>query len=225
LVSATGVGKSSISARFLQGTFSPHMGTTIGAAFGVKRLVYNGMRLGIQLWDTAGQERYRALTQLYYRDSKAIVLVYDITNRQSFVDIEHWLREISLKCPEAIVHIVGSKVDLHEQRVIDIDYANQMIARWRARIKNEEAVSNEPGQPSSIPSSRSNSNARNRHSMIDDSGINNASRLAFTGWMAGRKSDEEERRRSEEASDQEAFENCDVEVTEVSARNDEGKFF
>ncbi|KAM0752849.1 hypothetical protein T439DRAFT_271380, partial [Meredithblackwellia eburnea MCA 4105] len=122
-VGSQGVGKTSIVHRYTSGHFSYSLTSTIGASFLTKRLVVDGCKVRLQLWDTAGQERFRSMAPLYYRGALAAILVYDITNLESFYDIKNWLDELRRNMsPDLIIHVVGSKVDLAPTlRAVDLE--------------------------------------------------------------------------------------------------------
>ena len=115
LIGDAGVGKSSILLRFTDDTFNEHLEATIGVDFKVKMLEVAGKRTKITIWDTAGQERFRTLTSSYYRGAQGIVLVYDVTRRDTFDNLEPWLQEVELYCPsggkDVVKLLVGNKKD------------------------------------------------------------------------------------------------------------------
>ena len=94
LIGDSGVGKSSIVLRFTENTYNESYISTIGVDFKVKKLIIDNNVVKIQLWDTAGQERFKTITFSYYRGSHAVIIVFDITSRESFMNIEAWLEEI-----------------------------------------------------------------------------------------------------------------------------------
>lgn len=118
LVGDSNVGKSSIVLRFCDDSFQATMMPTIGVDY--KSKVYDistdpPKRVKATIWDTAGQERYRTITSNYYRGSHGIIFVYDITQRESFENIENnWLKEALEYFPEndVIMMLVGNKIDL-----------------------------------------------------------------------------------------------------------------
>ncbi len=119
IVGDTSVGKSSIAERFARGTFTGHGEATIGAAFLCTTLDRPAHSVRYQLWDTAGQERYRALAPLYYRHAHVVVVVYDLTSRDSFLGAKRWLKEVrGCLVDRAIYAIVGNKSDLHGERLV-----------------------------------------------------------------------------------------------------------
>ena len=113
------VGKSSILNRFYQDKFEPDYQATIGLDFHSKNVNINGNIVRLLLYDTAGQEKFKSLIPMYIRDANIILVVYDITNKDSFTHTEHWVNETKdLKREDAIFVLVGNKIDLEENRVV-----------------------------------------------------------------------------------------------------------
>jgi len=116
MIGDAGVGKSSMLLRFTDDSFDDHIQSTIGVDFKVKHLDVASKRIKLTIWDTAGQERFRTLTSSYYRGAQGVVLVYDVTRRDSFENLAEWLKEVKLYSPnqgEGVVKLlVGNKVDL-----------------------------------------------------------------------------------------------------------------
>ena len=104
--------------RFTDDAFDEHIQSTIGVDFKVKHIELNKKRIKLTVWDTAGQERFRTLTSSYYRGAQGVVMVYDVTRRDSFDNLDHWLKEIKLYSPnngEGVVKLlVGNKIDLSD---------------------------------------------------------------------------------------------------------------
>ncbi|TYH80728.1 hypothetical protein ES332_D03G151600v1 [Gossypium tomentosum] len=94
LIGDSGVGKSNILSRFTRNEFCLDSKSTIGVEFATRTLQVEGKTVKAQIWDTAGQERYRAITSAYYRGAVGALLVYDITKRQTFDNVQRWLREL-----------------------------------------------------------------------------------------------------------------------------------
>jgi len=120
LIGDSGVGKSSILVRFVDNEFDEDRPCTIGVDFKNKKLMCRGSKVSLQIWDTAGQEKFRSLTSSYYRGTEGIILVYDVTDRDSFKDIEQiWLREIDLYSTkkDVVKLLVGNKIDLPNRQV------------------------------------------------------------------------------------------------------------
>jgi len=109
----SGVGKTSVTLRFCRDTFQIGTEATIGASFLTKIMTTSSDRqIKFEMWDTAGQERYRALAPMYYRNADAAVLVYDITDPESFLALRSWYQELQKNVPNCIVILAGNKLDL-----------------------------------------------------------------------------------------------------------------
>ena len=108
--------QSSMLLRFTDDSFDDHIQSTIGVDFKVKHMDVNDKRVKITVWDTAGQERFRTLTSSYYRGAQGVIMVYDVTRRDSFENLDQWLKEVKLYTPnngEGVVKLlVGNKIDL-----------------------------------------------------------------------------------------------------------------
>lgn len=113
--------QSSMLLRFTDDSFDEHIQSTIGVDFKVKHLDVASKRIKLTIWDTAGQERFRTLTSSYYRGAQGVVMVYDVTRRDSFENLEQWLKEVKMYSPnngEGVVKLlVGNKIDLAERQV------------------------------------------------------------------------------------------------------------
>ena len=113
------VGKSSILNRFYQDKFEQDYQATIGLDFHSKNVSINNVPVRLLLYDTAGQEKFKSLIPMYIRDANIILVVYDITNKDSFIHTEHWVNETKdLKREDAIFVLVGNKIDLEENRIV-----------------------------------------------------------------------------------------------------------
>ncbi|KAL2333300.1 hypothetical protein Fmac_014513 [Flemingia macrophylla] len=114
LIGDSGVGKSNILSRFTRNEFCLESKSTIGVEFATRTLQVEGKTVKAQIWDTAGQERYRAITSAYYRGAVGALLVYDITKRQTFDNVQRWLRELRDHADSNIVIMMaGNKSDLN----------------------------------------------------------------------------------------------------------------
>ncbi|XP_027772217.1 ras-related protein RABC1 isoform X2 [Solanum pennellii] len=113
LIGDSGVGKSSLLLSFTSDAFED-LSPTIGVDFKVKHVTLGGKKLKLAIWDTAGQERFRTLTSSYYRGAQGIIMVYDVTRRDTFTNLSDiWAKEIDLYSTnqECIKMLVGNKVD------------------------------------------------------------------------------------------------------------------
>ena len=122
LLGNSDVGKSSLILRYVEQTWSDVFAPTIGVDFKVKTLDIEDKRVKMQIRDTAGQERFRNVISSYFRGSHGILLIYDITNRDSFKNLENWLIEIEKSASQNVLKIlIGNKNDLEDQRDIPSD--------------------------------------------------------------------------------------------------------
>ena len=113
------VGKSSILNRFYQDKFEQDYQATIGLDFHSKNVSINNVPVRLLLYDTAGQEKFKSLIPMYIRDANIILVVYDITNKDSFIHTEHWVNETkNLERKDAIFVLVGNKIDLELDRMV-----------------------------------------------------------------------------------------------------------
>jgi len=123
------VGKTSLCLRYVQNAFNDKHITTIQASYLQKRLNIDGKRVTLAIWDTAGQERFHALGPIYYRDSNGALLVYDITDRDSFTKVQNWVKELrKMLGTNVILAIAGNKSDLERSRVVSIEEAESYAA-------------------------------------------------------------------------------------------------
>ncbi|KAG8479880.1 hypothetical protein CXB51_029506 [Gossypium anomalum] len=120
LIGDSGVGKSSLLVSFISAS-SHDSAPTIGVDFKIKLLTVGGKRLKLTIWDTAGQERFRTLTSSYYRGAHGIILVYDVTRRETFTNLSDlWAKEVELYSTnqDCVKMLVGNKVDRESERAV-----------------------------------------------------------------------------------------------------------
>eukprot|EP01132_Coremiostelium_polycephalum_P006278 gene6278-7822_t len=116
------VGKTSIITRFMYDTFDITYQATIGIDFLSKTMYLEDRTVRLQLWDTAGQERFRSLIPSYIRDSSVAIVVYDITNRTSFLNTIKWIEDVrSERGNNVVIMLVGNKTDLADKRQVSIE--------------------------------------------------------------------------------------------------------
>jgi len=117
------VGKSNLLAQFTEKKFHPSHDITIGVEFGSKIIKYHDKLYKLQIWDTAGQEAFRSITQSFYRGSLGGLVVFDITNRESFESVKKWINDLDKFTgdPNVSSILVGNKLDLEKNRVITFD--------------------------------------------------------------------------------------------------------
>ena len=116
------VGKSCILNRFLNDTFIEDYQATIGLDFQSKNVQIDNQDIHLLLYDTAGQEKFRSLIPMYTRDANIILLVYDISNKDSFTNLSLWLKDLTnVNMEEVIICIVGNKIDLNDKRAVNTE--------------------------------------------------------------------------------------------------------
>ncbi|UJR37841.1 hypothetical protein I4U23_030531 [Adineta vaga] len=112
IIGDSGVGKSSLMVRFVDDIFTAAYITTIGVDFKMSTINVDGHQCRIQIWDTAGQERFRVITSTYYRGADGVIIVYDVTNGDSFANLKDWITEMERHCDKTVPKIlVGNKDD------------------------------------------------------------------------------------------------------------------
>jgi len=118
VIGDTAVGKSCLLCRFIENKFKKESTHTIGVEFGSKIIEVGGRNVKLQIWDTAGQERFRSVTRSYYRGAAGAILVYDITNRETYNHVSSWLSDArSLANKDIAIILVGNKTDLSNREV------------------------------------------------------------------------------------------------------------
>ena len=120
LIGDSYVGKSNILLKYLKNQFNENSKTTVDVEFGTKNIIINNKRIKIQILDTAGQERYRSITSAYYKGAKGALIVYDITRKNTFDNIDKWITDLKLNGDKNIcIIILGNKSDLIDKREIN----------------------------------------------------------------------------------------------------------
>jgi Ras-related protein Rab-18 len=147
IIGESGVGKSSLLLRFTDDQFDAEISATIGVDFKVKVITIDGNKVKLAIWDTAGQERFRTLTPSYYRGGQGAILVYDVTNRESFQKIEDWLNELETYTTnhDMIKMLVGNKCDMEAERVVSKEEGQKCARKYQmmfieASAKTKEGV-------------------------------------------------------------------------------------
>lgn len=126
LIGDSGVGKSCLLLRFADDTYTESYISTIGVDFKIRTIELDGKTIKLQIWDTAGQERFRTITSSYYRGAHGIIVVYDVTDQESFNNVKQWLHEIDrYACENVNKLLVGNKSDLTAKRVVSTDAAKE----------------------------------------------------------------------------------------------------
>ncbi|XP_048645316.1 ras-related protein Rab-26 isoform X4 [Marmota marmota marmota] len=145
LVGDSGVGKTCLLVRFKDGAFlAGTFISTVGIDFRNKVLDVDGVKVKLQIWDTAGQERFRSVTHAYYRDAHALLLLYDVTNKASFDNIQAWLTEIQEYAQHNVVlMLLGNKATTQLAAVV---CRNMGCPSWRP-VPSQASMWTWPSQP------------------------------------------------------------------------------
>ena len=142
LIGEMAVGKTSIITKFTTNYFSPYVLTSTGSTFFSKILkLDNDNKVKIQIWDTAGQEQYRSLAKLFYQNASAAILVYDITNEDTFLAIkDYWSNEIKNNSPaDIIIAIVANKSDEYAKQKVPTEDGKALAKELNAIFVNTSA--------------------------------------------------------------------------------------
>jgi Ras-related protein Rab-11A len=136
LLGEMGVGKSNLLNAAADLGFDEISKSTVNSTYIEKRMKILNKEYKVKLWDTAGQEKYRALTKLFYQDSKVVIFVYDITNKKSFTELNYWINEIKEALGnEPILGIVGNKYDLTDMIEVDEKTAKEFAQEKGIELK------------------------------------------------------------------------------------------
>jgi Ras-related protein Rab-6A len=137
IIGDIGVGKTSILSRFRYGSFEPEYMPTLGIDFFTKNLFFEDKTIRLILWDTAGQERFRSLIPSYLKNADCIIIVFDLTNKESFTSLNKWLSDAKNNASEGTIYVLcGNKSDLKEKRMVSDKEINEYV-------KNNELIYNE----------------------------------------------------------------------------------
>lgn len=143
LLGDSSVGKTCLLLRYCEEKYADSHLATIGIDYRFKTLDYNGLKVRLQIWDTAGQDKFRAITQSYYKGAHGILLLYDVTNYTSFLNVKLWINQIKENTSKDIVlFIIGNKVDLKDKREVDEKEAKDFASSNNIEYYETSAKSN-----------------------------------------------------------------------------------
>ena len=131
LIGNSSVGKSSLLLRFVDNQWSDLFVPTIGVDFKIRTMEIDNKNVKLQIWDTAGQERFKNITASYYRGAHGIFVVYDISDTESFKNINNWLIEIEKNANKNVYKIlVGNKCDLEDKRTVSYQQGKELAETY-----------------------------------------------------------------------------------------------
>ena len=121
LIGDSGVGKTNLLRRYTKDDFDREIRATIGVDFSAMEYEYKGRVIKVQFWDTAGQEKYRSIAESYFRNAHGAVIVFDLTDKKSFENLEQWRQELTKTGNKLLdVVVTGNKVDLDGERKVGL---------------------------------------------------------------------------------------------------------
>ncbi|XP_031490975.1 ras-related protein RABA5c-like [Nymphaea colorata] len=130
IIGDSAVGKSNLLSRFARNEFNQNSKATIGVEFQTQSMEIEGREVKAQIWDTAGQERFRAVTSAYYRGAVGALIVYDITRRSTFENIDRWLEELKTHSDVTMAKLlVGNKCDQESLRDVSVEEAKEFAEK------------------------------------------------------------------------------------------------
>ena len=143
LIGNSNVGKSSLFLRFVDEIWKENFVPTIGVDFKIKSIKINNKIIKLQIWDTAGQERFKSILSSYYKGANGILLLYDITNVNSFKSLSNWLIDIEKNSSKNVKKIlIGNKCDLNELRKIPINKGKEFADTYNMKFIETSAKNN-----------------------------------------------------------------------------------
>ena len=144
LLGDSGVGKTCIISRYISGAFDQNSPTTNGASYASKIVEIANKSVSLDIWDTAGQEKYKSLTKFFYKDAKVAILVYDITQKESFTNMkQYWyeqLKEFGSK--DIIIGVAGNKCDMYEKEEVTENEGKEFAEQIGAFFEMTSAKNN-----------------------------------------------------------------------------------
>ncbi|KAM3727390.1 Ras-related protein [Dirofilaria immitis] len=177
-------GKTCLLIRFKDDAFlNNNFISTVGIDYRNKLVEVDNAKVKLQIWDTAGQERFLAITTTYYRDADALLLVYDLTNRQSFINIRNWLTRIKENAKETVlITLIGNKMDLQSSRKVKYEEGKQLAEAYNIAFIETSAKSGENVKETFQEI------ARKLVKMQNGENINNKSAVELIGTLSKRSS-------------------------------------
>ena len=141
LIGDSSVGKTNILSRYISNKYDPNSQSTIGVELSTKNYIFDNNEVKVQIWDTAGQEKYRSITSSYYKGAQGCLLVYDITRKESFDNIDKWFSELKSSSDNDINAIlIGNKCDLEKERKVTMEEAQKKAKLFNIAFMETSAL-------------------------------------------------------------------------------------
>ena len=137
-----GVGKTAIIQRYCKGTFSENYISTVGIDFQNKIVNVKNKKVNLQIWDTAGQEKFRAISKNYIQSSQGFLVIYDISKRISFININNWMEIINQNSKAKFI-LIGNKKDLEDARQVQTNEGENLGRKFRCSFFETSAADGE----------------------------------------------------------------------------------
>ena len=143
LLGNSNVGKSSLFLRFVDDIWNDTFVPTIGVDFKIKTFEIDNKKIKMQIWDTAGQERFKNIISSYYKGAHGILLLFDVTEKESFKNLSNWLIEIEKNASKNVLKVlIGNKTDLEDKRVITYNQGKQFADTYGLKYIETSAKKN-----------------------------------------------------------------------------------
>jgi len=136
------VGKTCFLLRYCDKTFQDAHLSTIGLDYRVKTMTLkNKKNIKLQIWDTAGQDRFRAITKNYYKGANGIILIYDVTNLQTYENVKNWITQIREETnPNVVIYLAGNKIDIpEEEKAVKTEEGKEIADEYKLQFKETSA--------------------------------------------------------------------------------------
>jgi len=145
LIGEAGVGKTHLILRYVDNIFEPQLvKCTVQPDVKSKDLVVHDKKVRLRIWDTAGSERFRAINRSFFRNALGVIVVYDVTDRNTFQKVKSWLEEVEVNCDKSpIIILVGNKTDLSEQRQVSTQEGRELAKRNKLMFMEASAKTRE----------------------------------------------------------------------------------
>ena len=142
IVGDSGVGKTNLLKRFINDSFASDTKATVGVELISKTFSINNDIIKVDIWDTAGQERYKSITSSYYKGANGAMIVYDVTNKISFDNVNKWYNELMKHAKMINIIMIGNKTDLKDNIQVISDMSETKATALEIPILETSALDN-----------------------------------------------------------------------------------